>query len=72
MTSNRRHSGGKRPRLWKLRVLKVRLRFAWRTREWPWNVPWQVVYIGTKRPPKHVFEHARKLSEERGWKDIRP
>lgn len=35
--------------------------FGWKTREWPWNVPWQVVLISRKKPGPEVIAYFRKL-----------
>lgn len=43
------------------RIAVARVKWGWWTREWPWRVPREVVYIGTKRPPEHVFEFFRRL-----------
>jgi hypothetical protein len=48
-----------RPAFWK--VWWARIVFGRATRTWPWNVPWQVVFIGRQRPPEHVFEAFRRL-----------
>lgn len=61
-----------RPFSWRVRVWRKRLYFGWKTRTWPWRVPRGVEFISTKRPPEWMFEHAQKLSEERGWKDVAP
>ena len=44
-----------------VKVVIARIRWGYLTRTWPWKIPREVVLIGTKRPPEHVFEFFRRL-----------
>jgi hypothetical protein len=48
-----------KPPCW--RFLRARLYFARKTREWPWNVPWQVVYISRKKPDEQAVRYFQRL-----------
>jgi len=63
------------PKGWLLMKLPWSLRrrvMAWEHRVPVGQIPDGGRFIQMRRPSAAVFAHARKLADERGWKDVQP
>ena len=49
-------------------MLIQRLRWAWRLRMFPWDIPHNVVrYVSLAKLTKHDIKRTRELAERFGW-----